>query len=75
MTWTTRWPRFAPHAAEVGFQSVSALPMRLRTDVIGALNLFSTTPEPLSLRGPSRLPRHSLTSATIGILQERAIND
>jgi transcriptional regulator with GAF, ATPase, and Fis domain len=43
-----RWPRFAPHARAVGFQSMSAVPMRLRNDVIGALNLFSATPAPLS---------------------------
>lgn len=38
------WPRFAPVAVEAGFRSVHALPMRLRGDVIGALNLFRTEP-------------------------------
>lgn len=35
-----RWPRFTPKTVEAGFRSVQALPMRLRGDSIGALNLF-----------------------------------
>ncbi len=69
-----RWPRFAPHATEVGFRSVSALPMRLRTDVIGALNLFSTGPAPLSLQD-QQVAQALADIATIGILQERALHD
>jgi GAF domain-containing protein len=37
-----RWPRFTPRALELGFQSVHCLPMRLRGQTIGALNLFRT---------------------------------
>src|ERR1700727_1645219 len=42
-----RWPRFASAALESGFAGVQALPMRLRDQVIGALNLFTTVPGPV----------------------------
>jgi GAF domain-containing protein len=70
----TRWPRLAPHAREVGFESVSALPMRLRTEVIGALNLLSATPGPLSPED-QQVAQALADIATIGKLRERALND
>jgi GAF domain-containing protein len=69
-----RWPRFAPHAREAGFASVAALPMRLRTEVIGALNLLSSKPAPLGAE--DEMVAQALADiATIGILQARALND
>jgi transcriptional regulator with GAF, ATPase, and Fis domain len=67
-----QWPAFAPRAAAAGFRSVHAIPLRLRTEVIGALNLFGTDVGSL---GPSdvHIVQALADVATIGLLQERAI--
>jgi len=39
-----RWTRFAPYAVGAGYRSVYAIPLRLRGDIIGALNLFRCEP-------------------------------
>jgi transcriptional regulator with GAF, ATPase, and Fis domain len=67
-----RWPRFAAASTQAGFRSVQALPMRLRTEIIGALNLFRATPEPLSPE-ELRIGQALADVATIGLLQERAV--
>jgi hypothetical protein len=68
-----RWPRFTAAAAEVGFAAVHAVPMRLRTEVIGALNLFDTNPGTLD-EGKLRIGQALADVATIGLLQQRAIH-
>jgi GAF domain-containing protein len=68
-----RWPRFAAAAADVGFTAVHALPMRLRTEVIGALNFFDTDPGALDA-GKLRVGQALADVATIGLLQHRAIS-
>jgi transcriptional regulator with GAF, ATPase, and Fis domain len=70
---TARWPRFVQAAHRTGFAAVHALPMRLRTDVIGALNLFGTQPGALD-PDTIRLGQALADVATIGILQARAIH-
>jgi transcriptional regulator with GAF, ATPase, and Fis domain len=67
-----RWPRFTAAASEVGFAAVHALPMRLRSDVVGALNLFGTEPGALD-REKLRIGQALADIATVGLLQQRAI--
>ena len=70
---TLRWPVFAPHAARHGFRSVHAIPLRLRSHVIGALNLFGTdtgTLDPDDVAVVQALA----DVATIGLLQEQTIH-
>ena len=71
-TATDRWPLFAPKALAAGFQSVHAFPMRLRENVIGALNLFG---RPLTDFSPdeTRIVQALADIATIAILQERNV--
>jgi GAF domain-containing protein len=70
---TERWPAFAPHATELGFRSVHAIPLRLRHRVIGALNLFGADTghlDPTDVKVVQALA----DVATIGLLQEQAIS-
>jgi transcriptional regulator with GAF, ATPase, and Fis domain len=67
-----RWPRFAPAAREAGFVAVQALPMRLREQVIGALNLFRAHPGPYD-PADIRVGQALADVATISLLQERSM--
>jgi len=71
---TGQWPQFAPHAEAAGFVAVSAVPLRLRNEVVGALNMFSSTP-PALRDDDLRVAQALADVATIGILQQRAIKD
>jgi GAF domain-containing protein len=65
-----RWPRFAPVAVRAGFLAADAIPLRLRSDIIGALNLFRT--ETGSLSSDDIVVAQALADiATIAILQNR----
>ena len=66
------WPRFSAEAAAVGFVSAHALPLRVRGEVIGAINLFHAEDRRLDA-ADVRLGQAIADIATIGILQERTI--
>lgn len=69
-----RWPRFAPEALAAGFRSVQAVPLRLRGNVIGALNLFHT--DHRELTDPDVDVAQAFADiATIAILQHRAARE
>jgi hypothetical protein len=67
---SARWSRFAPEALQARFLSVSALPMRLRGNVIGALNVFHSSGQ----MNPADVVAAQAFAdiATIAILQHRA---
>lgn len=67
-----RWPQFSAEAVAVGFVSAHALPMRVRGEVIGAINLFHAEDRRLDT-ADIRLGQAIADIATIGILQERTI--
>ena len=67
-----RWPRFAAAAVQAGFRTVEALPMRLRDQVVGALNLFRAAPSPFAA-ADLRIGQALADVATIGLLQERSL--
>ncbi len=69
-----RWPQFAEHVRVAGFASVAAVPMRLRAQVIGALNLFSSDAGGIDA-DDLRLGQAMADVATIGILHHRAMRD
>ncbi|MGW1341518.1 GAF and ANTAR domain-containing protein [Kribbella sp. NPDC002412] len=65
-----RWPEFAAAAAAGGYASAHAIPLRLRRQVIGALNLFRTSTEQLGAEDIA-LAQALSDIATIGLLHER----
>lgn len=68
------WPDFAAFAAKAGVASVHAVPMRLREDTVGALNLFGATPGELN-ESDLRLAQALADVATIALIQDRAAAD
>jgi len=66
------WPAFTEQLLGLGFHSAQAVPMRLRDDTIGALNLFRLEPGRLSA-ADLEIGQAMADVATVGLIQERAI--
>ena len=69
-----KWPQFREAALRMGYLSIHAVPMRLRGDILGTMNLFRTnvgelTPDDVAVA------QALADVATIGILQERSIRE
>jgi GAF domain-containing protein len=70
----TRWPTFYRAVRDAGYTFVHAVPLRLREQVIGALNLFVRT-ERAFTDNDLALGKGLADMATIGLLQERAVHE
>lgn len=71
---TRHWPLFRAEALRQGFHAVFATPMRLRGQVLGAMNLFSTHAGVPSAQD-AVLAQALADICTIGILQERSMRE
>lgn len=69
-----RWPRFGRAAAMAGYGNAHAIPLRLRHQVLGALNLFTTEQVRLGDEDVA-LAQAMADVATIGLLQERSVRE
>jgi transcriptional regulator with GAF, ATPase, and Fis domain len=65
------WPRFVEQARRRGFEAVQAVPLRLRDEIVGALNLFRSAPGPFDPAGTS-IAQALADVATISLLQQRS---
>jgi len=69
-----RWPVFATQASGAGFRVMCAVPLRVRADIIGALNLFRSSEEPFT-RTEMEIAQAMAEMAAIGLIQERALRE
>jgi len=67
-----RWPRFAAVAESRSFRAAHAVPLRLRNQMLGSLNLFSPNPGPFT-DTDAALAQALADVATIGIIQQNTI--
>lgn len=68
------WPIFAAESTAAGFPSVCAIPLRLKSVILGCLNLFMSEPVELSDEDVA-LARALADVASIAIVQDQATRD
>ena len=66
------WPEFARECVAAGYPSVCAVPLRLRSTVLGCLNLFMSEPVPLDPADVA-LAQALADVASIAIAQDQAV--
>ena len=69
-----RWPRFEAAAMEAGICSVHAFPLRLRREVIGAMNIFGQETVLALDEADEQIVQALADVAAIALLQERTIH-
>jgi GAF domain-containing protein len=69
-----RWPRFAARATAVGFHTVHAIPLRRRSEAIGALNVFSEHAGTHFNEDVIQIIQALADLATIALLQQRKVS-
>ncbi|GAB3607575.1 GAF and ANTAR domain-containing protein [Conyzicola nivalis] len=65
-----KWPKFHRTALDQGFRSTYAVPMRLKSEVVGVMNLLSADLGPLSEKD-GKIAQALADIAVLGILHER----
>lgn len=65
-----RWPHFVEEARALGFASAAAVPLRLRSRVVGALNVFWSVPQPISA-ADLEAAQALADVASVGLVQQR----
>lgn len=68
------WPSFAAECTKAGFASVCAVPLRLKTRLLGCLNMFMVEPDGL-IDTDVALAQALADVASIAIVQDQAIRD
>lgn len=70
-----RWPSFMEHAAKMDLTAAYGFPLRVRERTIGAFNLYQSGPARPLDAGDLRVARGLAQAATIGLVQDRLLQD